>query len=94
MSPLKEINILVTLDENYLPHLNVMLSSLIRFNPDCVFNIYLLHTSIGADMLVPTETIYNMTERLYQMHAPFEAGLDLDWVSRNSVIIVNADVKL
>ncbi len=57
MSPLKEINILVTLDENYLPHLNVMLSSLIRFNPDCVFNIYLLHTSIGADMLVPTETI-------------------------------------
>ncbi len=30
---------------------------------------------------------YNMTERLYQLHAPFEEGLDLDWVRKNSVII-------
>lgn len=30
---------------------------------------------------------YNMTEWLYQMHAPFETGFDLDWVWNNSVII-------
>jgi len=56
-SALNTVNILVTLDENYLPHLNVMLSTLTRFNPDCVFDIYLLHTSIGQDALKPTEEI-------------------------------------
>jgi len=50
MSAWKEVNILVTLDENYPPRLNVMLSSLTGFNPDCVFNIYLLHTSIRPDL--------------------------------------------
>jgi len=30
---------------------------------------------------------YNMTERLYQTHAPFEKGFDLDWVRKNSAII-------
>ncbi len=168
MSALNTVNILVTLDENYLPYLNVMLSTLIRFNPDCFFDTYLLHTSIGQDALKPTEAIlgnagrlipmqahnleldqapttsrypkeimlmnlailrreqnfedvfrfiekrknflvlpdqdiisglygskiyaldtfrYNMTERLYQMHAPFEKGLDIEWVRKNSVII-------
>ena len=37
------INVLVTLDNNYIPHLNVMLSSLLHRNPDCDFIVYLLH---------------------------------------------------
>lgn len=30
---------------------------------------------------------YNMTERLFARHAPFEKGLNLDWVRQNAVII-------
>ncbi len=69
MSALNTVNILVTPDENYLPHLNVMLSTLIRFNPDCVFDIYLLHTSIGRDALKPTEAILGNAGRLIPMRA-------------------------
>ena len=28
-----------------------------------------------------------MTERLYQLHAPFEKDMTLDWVRKNAVII-------
>jgi len=69
MSTLKGVNILVALDENYSPRLNVMLSTLTRFDPDRVFIIYLLHTSIGADMLVPAETILGNTGRLIPIQA-------------------------
>ncbi len=69
MSALNTVNILVTLDENYLPHLNVMLSTLIRFNPDCVFDIYLLHTSIGQDALKPTEAVLGNAGRLIPVQA-------------------------
>ncbi len=69
MSALNKVNILVTLDENYLPHLNVMLSTLIRFNPDCVFDIYLLHTSIGQDALKPTEAVLGNAGRLISIQA-------------------------
>ncbi len=30
---------------------------------------------------------YNMTERLLALHAPFERGLNVEWVRKNSVII-------
>ena len=53
--PIDPINILVTLDENYIPYLNVMLSTLIRFNPRCVFHVYLLHSSISTQELEATE---------------------------------------
>ncbi len=69
MSALKTVNILVTLDEYYLPHLNVMLSTLIRFNHDCVFDIYLLHTSIGQDALRPTEAILENVGQLIPIQA-------------------------
>jgi len=69
MPVLKEINILVTLDENYLPRLNVMLSTLIGFNPDCMFDIYLLHTSIGRDALKLTEAILGNAGRLISVQA-------------------------
>ena len=54
-APTDPINILVTLDENYIPYLNVMLSTLIRFNKGCVFHVYLLHTEISAKALEGTE---------------------------------------
>lgn len=114
----KPINILVTLDENYIPQLNVMLSTLVRFNPGCTFDVYLLHSSIHREMLESTQNVlngtgrlipvevkdlllaetvdrilyldpfrYNMTERLYLMHSPFEKGLDLNWVRAHSIVI-------
>ena len=50
-------NILVTLDENYLTQLDVMLFSLIRSNPSCELNVYLLHSSIPDSALLPTEKL-------------------------------------
>lgn len=52
-----KINILVTLDENYIPYLNVMLFSLIHSNPDCQFDIYLLHSSIPEAAVSETKSI-------------------------------------
>lgn len=57
----KPINILVTLDENYIPQLNVMLSTLVRFNPGCTFDVYLLHSSIHREMLESTQNVLNGT---------------------------------
>lgn len=64
MSDLNAVNILVTVDENYLPYLNTMLSTLVRFNPGCVFDVYLLHTSIGQSALEPTEKVLGNAGRL------------------------------
>ena len=51
------MNILVTLDENYIPCLNVMLVSLLRSNPDAHFNVYLLHSSVREQALTKTRHI-------------------------------------
>ncbi len=51
------INILVTLDENYVPYLNVMLSTLVCSNPDSFFDVYLLHSSIRAETVKSTEKV-------------------------------------
>lgn len=40
------MNILVTLDSNYVPHLIVMLKSLMFSNPDTDFDIYVAHSSL------------------------------------------------
>lgn len=53
----KTMNILVTLDENYIPRLNVMLSSLLCSNPNEHFGIYLLHSNVRKQMLAETERI-------------------------------------
>ena len=39
------ICILATLDKNYIPYFNVMLSSLLYSNPEEYFNIYIQHTT-------------------------------------------------
>lgn len=51
------INILVTVDENYIPCLNVMLSSLIHSNPGQYFSVYLLHSSVQETALSETRRI-------------------------------------
>ncbi len=57
------MNILVTLDSNYILPLKVMLWSLFFNNPGHSFNIYLMHSSISSEEL---EGIYEFTERLNQ----------------------------
>lgn len=61
----KGINILVTLNENYISYLNVMLSTLLRFNSNCYFDVYLLHTSIRKNTLKRTEEVLGQSGRLY-----------------------------
>lgn len=53
----QHINILVTLNEKYVPYLNVMLTSLVNSNPDCRFKVYLLHSSIPESALAQTKQI-------------------------------------
>lgn len=57
---IQPINILVTLDRNYLPALTTMLKSLFLNNPRTLFHVYLLH-----DNLSPEEvgTVRNFCER-------------------------------
>lgn len=52
-----EINILVTLDENYIPYLNVMLASMLHSDPEHCFNVYLLHTAINDAALEHTRRL-------------------------------------
>lgn len=42
----KPMNILVTLDRNYIPYLNVMLSSLINCDSEEYYHVYLMHNSL------------------------------------------------
>lgn len=46
-NPEDTINLLVTLDENYIKYLKVMLSSLIHSNPEKFFDVYFLYSSIN-----------------------------------------------
>lgn len=64
-----KINILVTLDEHYLPHLNVMLASLIYSNADCQFDVYLLHTSIPDSAMADTRQILGQAGSLIPIRA-------------------------
>ncbi len=56
--PLTEpINILVTLNENYIPQMNVMLYSLLTCHPARRFDVYLLHSSIHDQALTDTRRL-------------------------------------
>lgn len=50
-----KLDLLVSLDENYLPQLRVMLASLLLNNPDAQCTVYLLHSGIPAARLSNTE---------------------------------------
>ena len=47
----KAINLLVSLDQNYLPQLRVMLTSFFLNNPGAACRVYLLHSGIPGDAL-------------------------------------------
>ncbi|MDD6200619.1 MAG: glycosyltransferase family 8 protein [Firmicutes bacterium] len=64
-----DINILVTLDENYIPYLNVMLFSLLHSNPDCRFDVYLLHSGIPETAVESTRQILKDAGRLIPVTA-------------------------
>ena len=59
------INILATLDQNYIPYFNVMLSSLLYSNPDERFHVYLLHSSLCEEDMASTEEVLHSRGKLY-----------------------------
>lgn len=63
------MNILVTLDENYVPYLNVMLSSLKESNKGELFEIYLLHTNMNESALDKTRRILGDGGRINMIRA-------------------------
>lgn len=65
----EKINILVTLDVNYIPYLNVMLESLIHSNPDCYFDVYLLHSSINERDTINTSNLLGTSGKLIMVKA-------------------------
>lgn len=69
------MNILVTLDENYIPYLNVMLSSLLRSNPDEQFSVYLLHSAVREQALAKTRRILGDRGELTAIQVS-DAGLE------------------
>lgn len=71
----KTMNILVTLDENYIPRLNVMLFTLLRSNPGYSFDVYLLHSGIRESALRSTEEVLGGAGRLIPTEA---SGLALE----------------
>ncbi len=76
MDPVTEtISILVTLDENYIPYLNIMLSSLLRFNEGCRFDVYLLHTGIDRNAFAKVDAVLGERGKLIPV---FASDLDLD----------------
>lgn len=72
---MQQVNILVTLDENYIPYLNVMLNSLTYSNPDCYFKVYLLHNSIPAADMIETKKGLGLAGELIPVQAK-DIGLD------------------
>ncbi len=70
-----KMNLLVTLNEAYLPHLNTLLSSVLHHNPDTYFIVYLLHTSIREKMTEQTKAILGVSGELVMIEAEGH-GLD------------------
>ena len=69
------MNILVTLDANYLFCLNTMLASLLHSNPDRCFRVYLMHSSIAEAQVAETRRILGDRGELVLLKAD-EAGLE------------------
>ena len=70
-----DMNLLVTLNEAYLPYLNTLLISIIRNNPSCQFTVYLLHTSVSQTAVVQTKKILGEHGNLVMIEAT-DHGLD------------------
>ena len=71
----ENVNILVTLNENYIPYLNVMLTSLLYSNRDCYFCVYLLHSSVREEAVEQTRYLLGNNGELILINAE-NVGLD------------------
>ena len=71
----QKINLLVTLDANYIPHLNVMLSSTLHSNPNVFFDVYLLHSSLNKRDTISTQKVLGNSGKLIMINAD-EVGLE------------------
>ena len=69
------MNILVTLDANYLFCLNTMLFSLLRSNPGRYFRVYLLQSSVEESQVVKTRQMLGSQGELILIRAD-ERGLE------------------
>lgn len=78
----QNINILVTLDQNYVPYLNVMLFSLLESNPDCWFDVYWLHTNLCETDIISTIKILENQGTLHLICADSLALEDAPTTSR------------
>ena len=72
----QKINILVTLDKNYITQLNVMLKSLISKNPSVHFNVYILQTSICESDILNTKNVLLKNGDIFLINAD-EKGLEI-----------------
>lgn len=70
-----DMNLLVTLNEAYVPYLNTLLISIIRNNSSCQFTVYLLHTSVSQTAVVQTKKILGEHGNLIMIEAT-DHGLD------------------
>lgn len=70
-----KMNLLVTLNEAYLPYLNTLLSSVIYHNSNTYFTVYLLHTSIREETVGETKRILGECGELVMIEADGH-GLD------------------
>ena len=52
-----KINLLVTIDKNYIPYMNVMISSLLFSNPETFFQIYIIQSSLSEEDVSETRKI-------------------------------------
>lgn len=64
------MNILVTLDRNYLPPLRVMLGSLLLNNPGEHFEIYVIGDGLTEEDLTGLERLCGMRGRIYPVNVP------------------------
>ena len=67
------MNILVTLNSNYLRPLKVMLKSLFLNNPGEKFTIYLMHSSLTDDELKDLE--YFISVHGHELNSKFLSGI-------------------
>ena len=63
-------NLLLTLDENYINQMKVLMTSIYISNPGEIFNIYLIHSGISNEKL---DALENDLEKFYYKFFPIKA---------------------
>lgn len=76
------MNLLVTLNEAYLPYLNTLLSSIFFHNADTYFTVYLLHSSIRPEAVAETRRILGERGRLVMIETEGALPDDLPTTDR------------